>query len=132
MTKNSGTLVSADEAAKMLQDYLTTHGIDPNKPPAGVWWATFFGIDKMKALITEIDKYNGGDKPNGDIIGVRCYKCESEDSGTPGESVLLIPVTEKEGKKEDIYPIATEKSITQFTPNLILERGVFCPPLCGG
>ena len=127
LDKNTGALVSADDAASMLQEYLQQQGIDPNNPPADKYWASYFGIDKLKALIAEIDSYNAGSKPNGEIMGVRVYKCISEHQKEKVESVLVTPVTADE---KYLYPIRFQRSINQFTPNTILELAWPCPPKC--
>ncbi|NND93420.1 MAG: hypothetical protein HKN45_01065 [Flavobacteriales bacterium] len=127
LNKDTGQLITADDGASMLQSYLQKHNIDPANPPAGEYWATYFGINRLKDLVREIDSYNAGPKPNGEIIGIRVYRCDSEHDGRPAESALVIPVTENE---KDLYPISTQKSITQFTPNTILEMGFPCPPWC--
>lgn len=125
--KNTGELITANEAAGMLQSFLTLHNIDPTKNDTNITYGNLYGINKLKALIQEIDTYNAGPKQAGEITGVRIYKCIGEYEGNDVEKVLVIPVIDAD---TDLYPIRFETNINQFTPNAILEMGDPCPPNC--
>ena len=90
--KNTGELISADKGAEILQDYLNHAGIDPTKPPMDKFWSNYAGIDRLKEFIAEIDNYNAGSKQDGEIIGVRVYKCREEINSVQVESVMMVPV----------------------------------------
>ena len=71
--------------------------------------------------------HQGSNKPAGEIIGVRVYKCREEINEVQVESVMMVPVISAD---RDIYPVRFQTSIEQFTPNIILEGLKPCPPYC--
>ena len=125
--EDTGELITANEAARMLQAFLAKHQIDPIKNDTDITYGNLYGINKLKALVQEIDNYNNGSKPAGEITGVRIYKCIGEHEGKEVEKVLVILVIDAD---KDLYPIRFEANIDQFTPNAILEMGMACPPWC--
>lgn len=124
---NSGALISANDAAKMLQDYMTAHGIDPANPDPNVCYGYAFGLNTLKDMIKEIDSYNAGSSTP-EIIGVRVYKCLNKYDGKTIEDVFLIPIT---AANTDLYPVRTSTTIVQTTPNIILDQSLPCPNCCG-
>jgi len=48
---NSGALITANEAAKMLQDYMASHNISPTGSDPSIIYGYAFGLNKLKDMI---------------------------------------------------------------------------------
>lgn len=124
---NSGELIETNEAARMLQAFMTKHGINPTDPNETAIYGYAFGLNTVKEFMANIELYNKDPETKDPIIGVRAYKCLNTFEGKEIEDVFLIPIT---SAKYDFRPVRTSSSIPQDHALMVLDRSFPCPSIC--
>lgn len=129
---NAGKFIEIEDAVESLQAYFDIPGTPAPDDPTHVYGHTF-GLNKFRALLTNMDHFNENLEPGQPPIdGIRIYygndkRDDPDFRMNPPDGLfrdlIFIPVLED---GTDLFPI------DQLTnPELILSSGRPCPNQCG-
>jgi|GEM_PF-1509285 len=135
ITKNlnaAGAFITDVEAHNRVEAYLNEPGVPHRDDPNHVF-GHVFGLDKIRSLFHNIDRYNAQDLTKNPIVAIRIYHAKGERNdpdfqvppkGVQARDLVLVPVL-KNG--HDLFDgINTLSDPT----NLILAESRPCPTLC--
>ncbi|WP_131539147.1 hypothetical protein [Pedobacter nototheniae] len=137
--ENAGNFISSGTAEAYLKEYFQTERI-PDPSDEGLIYGHTFGLNKLKTLLANIDKYNDTAAQNEDIKGIRIYYAYSQrnDADFPLDpkdgcfkDLFILPV---KCDGTDFYDVKDEVSLNDKSARgeeFILGESRPCPNQCG-